>query len=126
MPSTVEWYIPDHVLLTRHIGDISVEDARQVNAETLRLLKESPAPRIHNIADFSEQTSASIGLRDIRDIISVFGEPNYGWTVIVGQKNHLTRFLLTATQQIFSMKLKNTQSIEEALQFLKTEDAALR
>lgn len=125
MPVTVKWHIPNHVIYTCYTGKITLETAQSGNHQTLELLRATPDGTIHNLVDLSEQTGVALALRDIRDIISVFGEPNYGWTVVIGQRDHVTQFMLTATRQLFQMKLKYAASLNEAFQFLKTQDPTL-
>jgi len=126
MPYTTAWYHPSKIILSVFSQDVSVEDMQSSNQDAVRFLREAAPQKVHILVDIRTLTSTAISLRDIRDRLSMFQEPNFGWMLIVGDPPALAKFLISATGQLFHIPIRTYPTIEAALSYLEQQDAQVK
>jgi hypothetical protein len=121
---TVEWYVPKRVILIQYNEmDITADVLQKLSADLEKCYQEGETP-IHIISDNTHQGATKVGLQELKQGLAVMKQANWGWTIFLGA-NSLVNFFATVISNIFSMKIRKAQSLEEALGTLERLDFSL-
>ena len=119
--SIAYWYIPNHIIFVDNVGDLTVPDFWEVDEQIIALMQESVANGIsqaqtHVIVDCTElQKLPSITQLEGGRILKYFGQPNCGWTMIVGyRKNPFLVILSRLLTSIMRKPLHMAESLADA------------
>ncbi|GAB1421930.1 hypothetical protein MASR2M15_21310 [Anaerolineales bacterium] len=123
MAYEIDWIIPDKVTRQHISGEIKLEDLPASFKEHAALLANYPY-EIHTIIDLSDLTHYPTNLLKISQALNVKSPDNLGWMVFIGTSGTV-RFLVKAVSQIIQYRVRNADSIAEAIQFLKEQDTSL-
>lgn len=119
------WYIEGHITLTHFIGESTVDDLKQANQWALECTRAYPDRPVHHLVDATQQTRTAISASLMRDTMSVFKEPNYGWLVLIGINDVVSRMLVSIATQLFKINVHTVATMNEAVQFLQEIDPSL-
>ncbi len=121
MAYEAKWLIEGHVLLNRHVGEITSDDVINIIQESYVLVENSDHT-FHLLVDLSEFTALGAGLGKIPDIIDktnqLFKHPQLGITVASGTNNRMIKFLGSITTQMSNLELHFVPNHTEAIQLL--------
>lgn len=125
MPYHVEWLVEKRVLLSRYLGEVTIEDARGQVREGNALLSQG-IPLTHSIIDMTQVDKLpslqlasefmSTDLSEVRDKL--------GWTIVV-TNNKFLKFASALFVPMFKVRQRFCGSLDEALAFLQEEDSTL-
>lgn len=123
MPFQTRWIVEKRIALTQLSGSLSDEEARQMSETHSRFLQEG-TPLVHLVIDASQLASIPINLKQNTAMGEYLRHPALGWTVLVGASN-IVNFMVSVIGQIFHMKYARRETLEEAVQFLTTQDETI-
>ena len=124
MPITADWYLEGRVILSRNIGDVTVDDMMSVDQPIVDLIEQRAATLAHIIVDCSEMTHAPRRVK-------TFTETHWpkhdglGWTVVVALENRLLEFVAGTAAKVLRMRVRFVRTMAEATTFLNYVDANL-
>ncbi len=126
MAYTVEWLVPQRVVIIEIVGDYSSHD---LNESTLQVrddfLDKGTAP-VHLICDVRQITSYPTQIFVIKQASEIYlRHPNMGRLLLVGFDNPLMRFIANAVSQTMRARFQQAESIEQAISSLKVYDETL-
>lgn len=128
MSYSLDWFLPDRVLLLTICGNAGVQTVTAAAQELLAWLDDS-AGQLHAIIDTNYATCDDYHIMEALDhpaTIDFFSHPNLGWTVYVGAKEGtLYRYASTIYLHVFEARLRWVTSFRGALQVLREVDADL-
>ncbi len=110
--SIAYWYVPNHIIFVHNVGDLTAPDFWEVDKQIIALMQESAAngvSQVHVLVDCTElQKLPSITQLEGGRILKYFGQPNCGWSMIVGYRKNpflviLSRLLTSIMQKPLHM-----------------------
>lgn len=119
MPYQITWYIPDHILIIRYFGDLTVEELRQSSQESAARLDARPpnAPtRCHIITQATDLETMPPALAAFQNTLKR-PHPSVGWICLIGN-NSVQSMIASAITQLMGINFKVFESQAAALQFL--------
>jgi hypothetical protein len=120
---TLDWYIPDRVVLVTFAGDITRDDLLDVDEVLLHdFFDATPAENVHVIFDNTQ--ASSLPEVSIHKQLQFVDHPKLGWSVSHGD-SPLTRFFLSSVAQLTGIKFRTCQSMDQCVNFLLDMDPAL-
>lgn len=115
MPVINQWLIPAHVLETRLIGDITIEDlATSAQTGTLMIETEGIAP-VFSLVDMTELGRYPIRMTDMKNVYAQGTSNKLAWIIIFGIPNGVVSFLATIFAQLISRQYRVVKTQSEAL-----------
>lgn len=123
MPCEFRWYIPNRVLYQRMYGEITLEELRGFNVESLQYVEQGQAP-VHTLVDMREVTKYPMNLREISSQLLNDPGPKLGWVMVI-TNNPVLRFLASVVVQVAKVRTGVFPSIDEALAFVAKRDETL-
>jgi hypothetical protein len=123
MPIYSSWIVEGHLVYWKSWGALKSEDIAPYDAESFAMLDATTAPLLHTIADHS-QLEQLPSLKDLATI-SVARDPRVGWYLVAGSINPIIKMLVSIAVQIGHVRLRFFPTFDEALAFIKEQDATL-
>ena len=124
MESLLDWYIPKRIIISRPIGEQTIETVEENNGNLLKLLDAGKAP-IHIILDARHITKVPTSLLKLSNATSFLKHPAIGWVVAI-TNDPLIKFIAGMLPQIGSLKHNRVMSEPaNCLAFLKEQDQTL-
>lgn len=117
MPYSVAWFRPNHVIQLQLIGSVTLDEAKQINAELVALLDQAESP-IHMIADATTLESFPKNILQIKNTQAYLQHPQLGWILFVSKPNPLIRFFATTVAQVIGTRLRMVETISECVAIL--------
>ena len=121
MSYTIKWIIEDYVFYVDVNGDSSIEDMTEVNNIAIKMMESSPAERLHLIID-STNSKKEPSIFAQNKILTSLVHKKCGWVVDVTNNNVLMGALNKGIALLKHLSYQSADSIEDALQFLKSQD----
>lgn len=123
MSGGVTWLVEDKLLLFNSWGKVNVNELTEMDHRIGAMLENSTAPLVHGIHDHSRAEH----IPSAKDLMKVKSgnHPRVGWLIIVGLDNKLMKFFVSATGQVFGLRLRFMDTVAEALAFLQDVDSTL-
>lgn len=125
MPFIIEWYIPDRAIYEKFMGDVSLEEVKQVSQQQNQML-DSAANKVIIIVDQSEQASSPLNLNQLRDALSSMKHPHLDYILTISSSNKVIAFLSRLMAQTFGVRLHISNSLRQALQHMQQQDPSLQ
>lgn len=128
MAYSVGWYIDKRVTYQRLYGHVTLEDVRDINAESIDISRNG-IPLVHSVIDITGVQKFPTNLAAIREIMSIQTDGDaVGWVLIVGADNPVIRFIASVITQLVMEKIhfRLMDSMDAALEFLQEHDATLK
>lgn len=83
MLEATEWLMPDHIVVARFTGAITVEDVQEAATQLYELMLPVATERVHLFIDFTNANLFTPNLMDFGKLTFERTE-NAGWTLIIG------------------------------------------
>lgn len=128
MASEYHWYLDSHIIYTRLIGHITLEDLRKGNTQISTMLADMPPQSVHLIYDATPAQSVDFTLFQARKELQYLRHPALNWLVTYGATGRLEGTTITFSRllgQITSVKFQNMDTFSECLRFLRIQDPTL-
>lgn len=123
MPFSIEWYIPQRVILCRIIGDVSLDEAQQM-ADTMAVrITEGIAP-VHTIFEASQMGSFPTSIAQLNRMSRWVYHPSTGWIVSINT-GRIMSFVAVVLTNTAGVKYRPAASIDDAIKLLQRNDASL-
>lgn len=123
MPHKIAWRVNKRVLHIQYDGNIDKAELMQLNTELQSYIDHGTAP-VHVISDHTNMTKIDISLRSIRENLDVMRSKELGWVLVVGADG-VTNFFAQTVTSAFRLKVRMVDSVEDAWDVLRKQDAAL-
>lgn len=123
MPYEITWLVENRVLLTRPVGDISIEELEDavVRMQTMMNAGEEP---IHTLSDNRQVGTFPTSLSTLKKFMTRHPKAT-GWSVLI-QDNSAARFVSEmVTRFAGQSKLKSFVTLQEGVAFLERNDKSL-
>lgn len=120
MSFDINWLKEGHVFLVTANENLGNEHAPEFNDAIYNYFEESSRVLVHGIFDFSRTTNF-FSLKSMAQ----FTFPRHqrmGWNLFVGLPNKHIVFLISMATQIFKVRARNFDTVEEAMTFVKWVD----
>ena len=123
MKYRISWYLEGRVVITEHFQAVTPEDVAQMDKEYVAHLEQSDAALVHFLFDLRQHDSVP----DLKTMshMEFTKHPRFGWTIVVGNINPITRFLVSTVAQINKARFRSFTTMEDALLFLQEMDSSL-
>lgn len=123
MPIRIDWLVEQHLAFVAVHGETTAEDLRAYDDEAVKILDASPYPLVHTIYDYSAAKSVPPLQETLK--MKAGKHPNVGWVLFVKMEHIMMRFILTTASQVFRLRLRTFNTLEEALEFIQAVDSTL-
>ena len=119
----VTWLVDGKLLLFNSWGKMNLEELHEMDIRIGAMLDNSQSPLVHGIHDHRK----TLQLPSAKDLMKLKSgsHPRVGWLVFIGLNNKLLKFFVSATGQVFNIRLRFMDTVEEALAFLQDMDSTL-
>lgn len=127
MPTTVQSFVPHHVLRIHVYGDLQLSEVIQSNDEVTRLLDEAHAitgGKIHILVD-THYLVRQPSPFDLHQAYTFLNHPALGEVVVGGIGNPLVVFLSKLVGKMAGVSVGVYDTAEQALAILQKRDASL-
>ena len=125
MSFQVEWLVKQQIILARDSGEITVDLLAMQDVQIIELLAESRQNNLtHVIVDLRAVTKFPTNIGEINQYANTRKQANLGWILVVND-NRLIRFVANVVTQLTKTRFRNFDSMEEAIDFLKTQDSTI-
>lgn len=121
MPYTIEWAVPDRVVLSRAFGQFTVEDIKDIMGAINSYTSQSEAAIVHVVMDTTELDGFPTTVPAVRQALSGSKVSYYGWSMIVTQ-SPLVRLLVAAATTVTNARFRTVPTLEAAYRFLEQDD----
>ena len=123
MKYRISWYVEGRVVITEHFQAVTTEEVAQMDKAYVTLLEQSDAVLVHFLFDLRQHDSVP----DLKTMshMEFTKHPRFGWTIVVGHINPITRFLVSTVAQINKARFRSFTTMEDALRFLQEMDSSL-
>lgn len=121
------WLAENKIAYIEFIGDFDKDGVLQFNSFwTENYIDKGNAP-VHSIIDATQLNDYPKSLSTLREGSNIsVNNPNMGWIILVGfSKNPVLKFLSSAVNQLFSVKFKQVDTVEDAKDILRRVDNTL-
>jgi hypothetical protein len=125
MPWKDSWIIPKRVILSEISGVFNEADMRAEDEEAVKMMNDgdAEATAIHWIISVTGFTGG-VNINEMRSTAAL-RHPRLGWTVMVGIKNPLLQMFGTIIAQVFKVRTRQVDTLEDALIFLYEVDSTV-
>jgi hypothetical protein len=124
MAFDIRWIKAGHLLHVNLYDPMTDADAEAFNTVMNEYFEASTRILVHGIFDFSQATSVYPLKR-----IANFTFPKHhrmGWNVFVGLPNKQVAFILSIATQLFKLRVRNVNTMDEAMEFIQYVDQTLK
>lgn len=122
MPYEARWYIENVVIYTEFSGEITEAELYDALKEIEALARTSTRSIIHSINDVSKVTKSLALPTTINVTRKVDFSFMNGWSIVVGEKDALIKFVSSIARQMMKLRQRNFETISDAIDFLKIID----
>ncbi len=123
MPMNSQWLEENRIVYTQLIGQLSSAEALEMSAAHENFLKTGSAP-VHIVVDLTRMEAIPTNLKQNLSMGSYLRDPALGWVVLIGA-NVVVNFMLSVLSQAFHIRYARRESVDDALNFLRTNDPTL-
>lgn len=124
MAYLIQWHIPQRVLQIKLSGEVSLQDMVKMIDETHTYVNSGQAP-VHILIDATDYANTPVNFQEISKIAPTMGNPNTGWWVLINP-GKMMWFTSTILSKLLGVKIKTSNSLEEALLILERVDLSLQ
>ena len=126
MPVDVRWLIEDAVILEYFSGEVNMDEAVSLIHKVGQMIEQSNRILVHTLIDMTTMSKIPTNLQElVKETNDVLKNPRSGWILIYGQENKLLNFFTSVITGVFKTRYRMFPTLEEALEFLQQQDAAL-
>ena len=121
---TVQWLLPDRVILIEARGKLNVADREQAHSQIIALIHSCATPEVHLISDTKQMTYIPWSVFNRPSGLA--GHPRRGWWLNVGTVPTVRiKWLSRLLAQLSRRRYIHCESIDEAIQTLQKLDPSL-
>lgn len=124
MPTKVYWYLPKHIIVNEHIGDISVQTLVKAVEVTLEMAK-GLDDKFYLLADASKLSGAPKNIGEMSKLAQGLMENPNLEEIFVISANPLHKFLGNMVVQLLRKNAKVVSNVDEALAIIQRLDTSL-
>ncbi|MDX1993719.1 MAG: hypothetical protein SF029_15125 [bacterium] len=124
MPFVVEMLVDEKVVLIEVSGATHLPEIQLGGKRAYELMSAGEAP-VHVVIDVTEMTSFPLEVSSLYEASPFYQHPSLGFVVACGITNALVRTILRLFAQMAGFRYHMAETVEEALIFLRTQDATL-
>lgn len=125
MSYQVSWLVEKQIILAKMFDEITLESLVTMDNDLREHLRTGQADRlIHMIVDVLDVTKHPMNVAQLNQVTNARREANMGWLIIIND-NQFIKFIVNIITQLTQTRFRNFQSIDEALEFLKSQDSRL-
>ncbi|HEX2618694.1 MAG TPA: hypothetical protein VHL11_01070 [Phototrophicaceae bacterium] len=124
MPFKSAWFVEGRVAYTRIEGALTVGDLPALDQAQQQFLDQSTGILTHTLWDFRGANEVPSPLILKRDL-TFPNHKKFGWAIIIGIDNPITRLTLTIAPQLFRVRFRHWETVAQALDFLQMVDSTL-
>ncbi len=124
MPYEITWYIPNHLIMDRLYGKVTIDEVGETSRILAEMLKrDQPLPYIHMIVDVSDMIGIpeDMNLERVKVAMEHMSSPTLGWTLLITTST-VARFIATIAVQVMRQRYRAFATVEEAVAFLAGQD----
>lgn len=123
MPVGLAWLVEGHLILAKGWYALKSEELADFDARVLAMLEKTPRPLVHGIHDYSEAQA----MPPMKDLVQLKSgrHPRIGWVIVVGLDDRMMKFFVSIALQIFRVRVRFMDSVQEGLDFLQDVDSTL-
>lgn len=126
VPYSVDWYVPDRIVLFCLIGDLTMEDIAAINGVVQDYVDSSTSDIVHLIYDDSQLGELLGPLPTIVEALTVLRDPRVQWVLAAGQVDAGKNFTGVVIAQKYGVKHRRFDRVEEAATYLFEHDLKLQ
>ena len=123
MGFNMRWLKEGHVFVCDFIEPVVNEEAPAFNDAIIEYFESSSRVLVHGIFDFTQ--SDSIFAIKTMSKFTFPKHPQMGWNIFVNMPNKQVKFFVSIATQIFKVRVRIVDSMEEAVQFLEYVDQTI-
>lgn len=125
MANELTWMLEGRVLLISAMGDIAIEELRQMDSDILEMINSTDHSEwIHIVIDMRQVTQFPHNLQQIKQALTHVDNPHLGWKIMIGAGS-ITTFIANTVTQIARARFRAFSTMQEGLDFLTARDSAL-
>lgn len=124
MPYTREWIEYGRIIKTAFNGALTLPELKQSSEEASAMMEEGQAP-VHIITDLTHLKQFPTNLLQVKDALPHLSHPAIGWQVFYGAPS-LAMSLIGIFGHVSRTRTRAFVTYEQAVQFLKSQDATLK
>ena len=130
MPYRLSWLVEKRVTYLEYLGELTPDElAESEAANTVYLAEAVPElgkglPLVHIVVDTSKATKMPTNIGQLRKIIHTNTDERIGWIVTI-TPNPIFRFLTSVIVQLVGQRMRQCETIAEAIAFLQDIDETL-
>lgn len=130
MPYRLSWLVEKRVTYLEYLGELTPDElAESEVANTVYLAEAVPElgkglPLVHIVVDTSKATKMPTNIGQLRKIIHTNTDERIGWIVTI-TPNPIFRFLTSVIVQLVGQRMRQCETITEAIAFLQDMDETL-
>jgi hypothetical protein len=123
MPVGLAWLVEGHLVLAKGWHALRSDELADFDARVISMLESANRPLVHGIHDYSE----ALAMPPIKDLVQLKSgrHPKIGWVIVVGLHDRMMKFFVSIALQIFGVRVRFMDSVQEALSFLQDIDSTL-
>lgn len=123
MPYEIQWLVEKRLLLTKPVGDISIDEVEEAIARMQQMMDDGDSP-IHTISDNRYVEHFPNSLSALKKLMSPHPKAK-GWSILI-QENMATRFVSEMVTRFAGQNhLKSFVTLQEGIAFLERNDKSL-
>ncbi len=130
MPYSIDWLVPNRVMLIRHFGVLTREDLNRCLDESFAERDRAnefngpTGPLVHTITDARDFEGSDMRLKDIDALLRSMRKQRVGWS-IYANRSPVEPFLVSIAHQLMGVRHACFATLEEGLNFLTQQDDGL-
>jgi hypothetical protein len=121
MPVENRWIVENRVMLTRLVGQVTIEEMVESARNGTRMIEAGVAP-VYSLVDASALEQFPLKLNEMRAISEQGSSDKLRWIVIYGIPNRFVSFLATTFVQVIRKHYKVVGTLEEAMAFVEKQE----
>lgn len=125
MAYQVSWLVEKQVVLAKLYGEITIPSVVDMDVELLDHMRSGQEGRlIHLIFDVTGVDKFPVNIAQLNQVANSRHEPNMGWLMVIND-NRMIKFIGNMITQLTQTRFRNFESVEMAIEFLKTQDSRI-
>lgn len=114
MPVINEWYVEGKIILTRLVGDVTLEELEQSSAVGTEMIASGDI-FVFGVVDMTDLKKFPRSLTDLRHLASLPRSDKLRWIIVCGIPNPIVNFLATSFAHFINTSYKFVKTRDEAL-----------
>jgi hypothetical protein len=119
----IKWLVKPRIILAYSEGSQDIDDVRLNNQEIKALLDAGQAP-VHLVFQAVNLKNSPTNIQELKNSLDFLRHPNLGWIISVGS-NPILNFVSTIVTNLFRINLRQANSLEDAIDWLKQLDPSI-